>query len=243
MSRKKREGPGEINAGSMADIAFLLLIFFLVVTTMDQDEGILRQLPPPTDEVDPPEVAERNIFKVKVNRRDQLLVEESVMDITELKEATKKFYTNPQNRDDLPNMEQIDKAKCEERIQHYKQQLKQADEEKEQQFKKKLKQWEERKEAVDLVGSFKTLPSSALISLRNDRGTSYKTYIQVQNELTAAINELREEFVREHPAFSEFDSYDDLDADKREHQKYIKAVRQKIPKRISEAEPLDVAKD
>ena len=76
MARKKR-GLEEINAGSMADIAFLLLIFFLVTTTMDVDSGLLRKLPPPLDPEapKPPPIKERNVFTVLVNRNDQLLVE------------------------------------------------------------------------------------------------------------------------------------------------------------------------
>lgn len=242
MARKKREGPGEVNAGSMADIAFLLLIFFLVTTTMDMDEGILRQLPPPTDEVDPPDVPERSIFKVKVNRQDQLLVEDELMDIRQLKEATKKFYTNPQGREDLPKMRTIDMQTCNEKIAELEGKLQQADEEQEQAVEKSLKRWRERKKAVELLGEFKTLPDNALITLQNDRGTSYDMYIQVQNELTAAINELRDELVRTHPAFEGFDEYDDFEPNSKvEHQKYVKAVRQKYPQRISEAEPLDVA--
>jgi biopolymer transport protein ExbD len=64
----------EINAGSMADIAFLLLIFFLVTTTMDVDSGLSRQLPPLPDNTPPPKYNKRNLFVVLVNKNDQLLV-------------------------------------------------------------------------------------------------------------------------------------------------------------------------
>ena len=81
MARRKSSGPGEINAGSMADFAFLLLIFFLVTTTMDTDAGILRQLPPPIpiDAPEPPPVKEKNVYVVLVNKNDLLLVEGEVM--------------------------------------------------------------------------------------------------------------------------------------------------------------------
>jgi len=82
----------EINAGSMADIAFLLLIFWLVTTTIDSDEGIKRQLPPPiTDEIDPPPVRERNVFVVLVNANDDLLVEGDELKIGRLKQKAKDF--------------------------------------------------------------------------------------------------------------------------------------------------------
>lgn len=80
----RRSAP-EINAGSMADIAFLLLIFFLVTTTMDTDSGISRKLPPMQDEeVEPPVIKKKNIFQVLVSKNNELLVEDELMDLTEV---------------------------------------------------------------------------------------------------------------------------------------------------------------
>ena len=82
----------EINAGSMADIAFLLLIFWLVTTTIDSDEGIKRQLPPPVPpDIDVPQAKEQNVFNVKVNFLDQLLVEGEPLDLEQLKDKAKNF--------------------------------------------------------------------------------------------------------------------------------------------------------
>ena len=89
----KRSAP-EVNAGSMADIAFLLLIFFLVTTTIETDSGLNRKLPPMEDVVDPPIIKERNIFTVVVNKNNDLLVEEKPMDISELREAAVTFLDN-----------------------------------------------------------------------------------------------------------------------------------------------------
>ncbi|MGB2129058.1 MAG: ExbD/TolR family protein [Flavicella sp.] len=90
----KREIP-EINAGSMADIAFLLLIFFLVTTTMDVDSGISRKLSEkPPENYEAPIVKQKNIFEVNINRNDQLLVEDEEMQIGDIKEATIKFLDN-----------------------------------------------------------------------------------------------------------------------------------------------------
>ena len=90
----RRETP-EINAGSMADIAFLLLIFFLVTTTMNVDSGISKKLPekPPADYV-PPIIKEKNIFEVNINRNNELLVEGERMDVKQLKDAAVKFIDN-----------------------------------------------------------------------------------------------------------------------------------------------------
>ena len=85
-----RRAAPEVNAGSMADIAFLLLIFFLVTTTIETDSGINRKLPP-TDEIeDPPIIKERNIFTVVVNKDNRLLVEEELMDIKDLRKDMNK---------------------------------------------------------------------------------------------------------------------------------------------------------
>ncbi len=181
----------EINAGSMADIAFLLLIFFLVTTTMDVDSGISRALPPlPDPSVKPPKVNKRNLFVVLVNKNDQLLVRGKPGDINTLREEAKKFLSNPTNDPNLP---------------------------------------EKKMEYVEGLGEVEI--SKGVISLQNDRGTSYEMYIQVQNELTAAVNELRDEY-----ALQKFGvKYEDLkDEDLR------KAIRTAIPVAISEAEPKDV---
>lgn len=100
--RKSRAIP-EINAGSMADIAFLLLIFFLVTTTMDTDTGIAISLPPKLeqDQPPPPQIPERNVLKVLVNSNNQLLVEGELTDISSLREKTVKFITNRGNNPDL----------------------------------------------------------------------------------------------------------------------------------------------
>jgi biopolymer transport protein ExbD len=190
----KRDAP-EINAGSMADIAFLLLVFFLVTTTMDSDLGMMRKLPPtlPPDMPKPPPIKDRNVFVVLANANDQLLVEGELMDITELKEAAKEFIENPMNKETLPEKKQVD---------------------------------------VPIFGA--TMVSKQVISLQNDNGTSYKLYIQVQNELARAYNELREDL-----AMEEFGvSYESLIENK--EKKKVKAIKKVYPQRISEAEPKNV---
>lgn len=181
----------EINAGSMADISFLLLIFFLVTTTMDVDSGIVRRLPPPPEIDAPiPEVKERNIFNILVNKNDRLFIDNRWGDIRTLKAETKEFLANPSNREDLSE--------------------------------KKL-------ETIPFLGEYPV--SKGIISLKNDRGTSYEMYIQVQNELTAAVNELRDELSKQKfgKSFSELTDQD-----------VISAIQKAIPMPISEAEPEDI---
>jgi biopolymer transport protein ExbD len=182
----------EINAGSMADIAFLLLIFFLVTTTMDIDSGILRVLPPPIDEKapPPPPVRERNVLVVLVDQFDRLMVKGQIEDVKNLRSRTKEFITNPTNDIKMP---------------------------------------EKRTEYIEHLGDIEV--SRGVISLQNDRNTSYEMYITVQNELAAAVNELRDELSRQ--KFG-------LPFQELKNEEYNKAIRQAIPMAISEAEPKDV---
>lgn len=175
----------------MADIAFLLLVFFLVTTTMDTDFGLNRKLPPPEpDDVESPPVKERNVFEVLANAQNKLLVEGNVMEIKDLKEEAKRFIANPENDPDLPE-----------------------------------------KKVVDVPFFGETKVSKQVISLQNDRGTSYELYIQVQNELARAYKELRNELAREQFGKS-FEQLRDLGEKEK-----VKAVRKIYPMRISEAEP------
>ena len=103
MARKKRGVPG-INSSSTADIAFILLIFFLITTSMDTDKGLARQLPPPPQEQDPEDiiVKERNVLAVRLNASNQLMCGSEYIDIKDLKAKAKEFIVNPSNDDNLP---------------------------------------------------------------------------------------------------------------------------------------------
>ena len=187
----------EINAGSMADIAFLLLIFFLVTTTMDIDTGITRKLPPPPPEdMEDIKVKERNIFKVLVNKNDRLLVNNKPGDIRLLREQAKEFLSNPNLKNPNPPEDRPEK----------------------------------REKDIPLLGGI-VYVSKGVISLKNDRGTSYDMYIQVQNELAAAIRELRDEMSNQFFGMN-FDQLSDNDK--------IDAIQEAVPVAISEAEPENI---
>jgi len=175
MARKNR-GSNEINASSMADIAFLLLIFFLVTTTIAQDKGIQVLLPPWSEvEPDPTKLNKRNVFSVLVNKDNQLLVRGELANVDELRERAKEFILNPYKREDLAEA-----------------------------------------------------PTKAIISLKNDRGTKYDTYVEVYNELKAAYEELWDELAQR--KFGR-DYEDEMPTAMK------KAVRSEIPFVLSEAEP------
>ncbi|OIQ29375.1 MAG: biopolymer transporter ExbD [Bacteroidetes bacterium MedPE-SWsnd-G2] len=146
----KRAAP-EVNAGSMADIAFLLLIFFLVTTTIETDTGLSRKLPPIDDSEQDVIIKQKNIFTVLINGKDQLLVEDDLMDLDNLREEAIKFLDNGGGAGD---------DAC---------------------------SYCKGKRSPESSDN----PDKAIISLKNERETSYAMYISVQNELVAAYNELR----------------------------------------------------
>lgn len=227
---------GEINAGSMADIAFLLLIFFLVTTTMDRDTGILRMLPAPPEENQPlPPVKDKNVFIVLANNKDQLLVEGDLLDISQLKNKAIEFLTNPSDLPDLPTMKLTNPEAITENYNKAKANF--AANPKNPAAKSAVRKWEKKKIAADLIGRYRELPSSAIISLRNDRGTSYELYIQVQNELSSAVAQLRDELSKQKfgVLYTELDDKDPEDKNK------IIAIQQVYPVRISEAEPANIS--
>lgn len=181
-----RKTPG-LNTASSADIAFLLLTFFLLTSSINTEQGIPRRLPPPK----PPEerdivvdINKRNILAVRVNFNDAIMVNERIIGISELKEMAKNFLTNPANDPNLPVKEP---------------------------------------KSIEGIGDF--MVSKGVISLSNDQSTTYNMYVQVQNELQRAINELRDQV-----SLSYFGKkYNNLDT------ALQKSVQKAIPANISEA--------
>lgn len=242
MARRKVE---EINAGSMADIAFLILIYFLMTTTMDTDEGIPQMLPqkvpPEVAEMFKVEMKERNVFEILVNADDQLLVENEWVQIGDLKDMTKEFLENPQNKDDLPEMVTVTEQIAQYKLDSLKAQLNnlkgtdsvakaipfiEAD----------IEDWSSKLEAVKLAGPFKTLPKLSIISLRNDNGTSYKTYIAVLDQLQGAMNDLRNKWSQQIYKENYTDWNPSIEAD----QPKLKVIRAIVPSRIAEQEPNNI---
>ena len=201
----KRDLP-EINAGSMADIAFLLLIFFLVTTTMDVDTGISRKLPEKQDDVEPPILKEKNVFVVTVNRNNEILVEgDKFMTVDKIRAEAVKFIDNGGGFGNP--IDDAEPAECD---------------------------WCEGEK--DPASS--DHPNKAIISLESDRGTSYGTYIAVQNELVGAYTELRNKLSEKLYGVSYTQLIKDNKSRSTESLKAkIANVKGKYPQIISEAEP------
>ncbi len=188
-----RKVPG-INTGSMADISFLLLTFFLLTSSINSEQGIPRRLPPPNK--DPKDIIvdvnQRNVLTVLVSFKDELLVKNSLMEkiipIGELTNIAKEFLANPNNSPNLPEKET---------------------------------------ELIDNMGEYPI--SKGVISLTNDQGTTYRMYVQVQNELQRAVNELRDQVSLNY--FGK--KYEQLDT------ALQRSIQKAVPMNISEAPPID----
>lgn len=200
-----RRATPEVNAGSMADIAFLLLIFFLVTTTIEKDKGIARQLPPPIEEELDVVIKQKNLFIVNVNKNDQLLVEDELMELQDLRQAAIDFLDNGGAPAGSPEYCNYCKG-------------------------------ERSPESSDN-------PQKAVISVQNDRLTSYEMYISVQNELVAAYNTLRN---RESQRLFGWDFTEmkkgidegQITGEREERmQEQLKQIQELIPLKLSEAEP------
>lgn len=179
----------------MADIAFLLLIFFLVTTSMSTSTGLARRLPqplPPDMKAPDVDVNKRNIFVVKINSQNQLMVQGELMNVKELRKKAKEFIKNEANDPHLPVKEAVN---------------------------------------IPLLGVME-ITKDHVISLQNDVDTQYQAYIEVQNELVAAYNELRDELSKE--KFSKY--FAELNAEQQD------AIQKAIPQKISEAEPKNYGK-
>ena len=191
---KKRKMPG-LNTSSTADISFMLLIFFLVTTSMDTDQGLARTLPKPPEEDElnnEIKVKERNILNIRINKDDMLMIGDDYVDIRDVKPRAKEFIANPENRSNLPEL--------------------------------KPKQ-------IKLLGT-RMVTENHVISVQTDRGTSYGVYFQVQDQLVAAYNELRDELAKQEFGYK----YQFLTKEEQE------AIREVYPQKISEAEPKQYGK-
>lgn len=200
----RRKGAPEVNAGSMADIAFLLLIFFLVTTTIETDAGLDRMLPP----IEPPDtdvvIKQKNIFTVSINKSGQLLVEEELMSLEDLRDAAIAFLDNGGAPAGSPEYCNYCQGKRD--------------------------------------ASSSDNPQKAIISLKNDRETAYKTYITVQNELVGAYNDLRNRESRRlyNRDFTDMESEylnpETPSSVREELKEKVQRIQELFPQKLSEAE-------
>ena len=189
MAKKKKKMPG-LNTSSTADISFMLLIFFLVTTSMDTDSGLSRRLPQPPDKEQEDtqiDVKERNVLNVRLNAAGALMCNSEIIEIKQLRDRAKEFIANPNDLSSMPEKTAV---------------------------------------TIDLLGQC-YVTKNHVISVQTDRGTPYNVYFQVQNELVAAYNELRDELSK-----AKFGRPYEVLTDEQKV-----AIRAYYPQKISEAEP------
>jgi biopolymer transport protein ExbD len=175
--KKRKRDSAEINGSSMADIAFLLLIFFLVTTTINVDTGIGLVLPPPLEEdVDPPPIKERNLMNILVNQEGRIVMDEEFYQLGEVKARLIEFIKNPTQD---PNLAET--------------------------------------------------PDLAIVSIRTQRETPYRIYVDMLDEVMGAYKDLRDEAARANYGVP----YGALEEDSPQQEQ----VKDMYPKKISIAEP------
>ena len=226
MGKSKRKVPG-INASSTADISFILLIFFLVVTSMNSNFGLQVMLPNPPDEQqqDDPEVHERNLLKVYVNMDNEIMVtagkladgEKPLMlkvdELDELRELAKEFITAntpggkvndnyPEPKKNMDTITYINEAGLELSYPNG---------------------------VSNIVRN-----NQHVITLQTDRSTKYEVYFKVQEVLYSAYNDLREEFAKE--VYGVQNPEKELTADE------LELCRRRYVNMISEAQPIEIGK-
>ncbi len=229
----------EINAGSMADIAFLLLIFFLVTTTMDVDAGISRTLPlkrPVDPNIEYPEVHKRDVLEILANSNDQLLVEEKFVEIEDLRDIVMDFYTaNDNGMDNNPNMpmfEIVNPGSCNVKLAALNADLVKTPDNAD--LKREIEKWTSKLQLCSSMpgSTYYEMSNMSIIQLKNQANTSFGLYIEVQNILKSVVNELRQKMCDE----LDWGVYLELKEDGPvEDQDKLKMLRVLVPERIVEA--------
>ncbi|MEC8968855.1 MAG: biopolymer transporter ExbD [Bacteroidota bacterium] len=221
MAKKEIE---EINAGSMADIAFLLLIFFLITTTMNLPQVHEERLPQKSEmEI---LLNKTNVLQIQATKTDKIAIEEEFAELEDIKEAVRDFYVHKKGDPRWPEYTEVNKKKCEDTLLKLDEVLKVYPDAPLYNIERGI--WSSRLEAVNLIGAFPALPNSATVSIQLDNATSYDIYMQVLDQIMIGLNSLRDELSLEKfgVPFSKLNKKVDSDKAK------ISAIRQVYPKRI-----------
>ncbi|MEX2483953.1 MAG: biopolymer transporter ExbD [Brumimicrobium sp.] len=262
----KREAP-EINAGSMADIAFLLLIFFLVTTTMDKDTAYLRKIPKKVEKQDQPPIQKKNIYKININSKQVIQARDTTIrpdNIESLNGKIKHFYTT--NRDkkvdrkkNYPYYAFGSKALYQQRLNEAYDRLDIYEKQDEitdriekiiEQTNNEIEQWNKKIAMIELYTKFsgkKEMPEIALqahVRLESFIQTDYSAYVAVQSEVEKAVTELRNEEAEElfGVSYSEMNLYYQQNKLEntpkvKEYRKYMDLIELLYPLRIIEVKP------
>ncbi len=218
----------EINASSMADIAFLLLIFFLVTTTLHKEKVMEERLPQRVPEGQiPPLVLPKNVLEIVANRKDQILLEREPAEIEDIKAKVREFYIHPITAQNWPKLTPVRKAEVEAKLKLYKGYVAQnvvAYEDSVDLFEKKLA-------TIELVGDYNELSDKGMVTIQLDNSTKFDTYLKVLDQIMLGLNELRDEL-----SIEKFNiPYNRLNERDEDDRAKLKALRMVYPKRIMKA--------
>ncbi len=247
----KREIP-EINAGSMADIAFLLLIFFLVTTTMDKDTAMLRQMTMkielPPDYV-PPIVASRNLMKIQANAQGQLMIRKDLATVSDIRTRVREFYeANMLDEKDntMPRYNWVTQQFVDSNIRAIDQYIDALGSNMDTYVDFKLaerKEYEKRLKVIQTIGKpYREIELVAAIQIELQTRTNYELLVTILNEVKAAINDLRDEKANELFGISYRTMVQRGTTNKEKELEYadnIQLIEILIPERIVELKPAD----
>ena len=215
----------EINAGSMADIAFLLLIFFLITTTMNLPQVHEERLPQKSDVEFL--LNERNVLQIMANKNDKIGIEGEFAEITDIQSAVKKFYQHKDGTPNQPSYIEVTRKICEDTLESLENALNVYPDA--PLFKIEQDAWTRRLDACVAFGSgFHTLPNNATVSIQLDNSTTYVTYMSVLDQIMQGLNSLRDSLCQDRFGVSFEKLNDKVESDKQK----ISAIRQVYPKKI-----------
>tara|TARA_B100001287_G_scaffold268130_1_gene264056 strand:+ start:14311 stop:15006 length:696 start_codon:yes stop_codon:yes gene_type:complete len=215
----------EINAGSMADIAFLLLIFFLITTTMNLPQVHEERLPQKSDVEFL--LNERNVLQIMANKNDKIGIEGEFAKMEDIKNEVKKFYQHKPGTPNMPNYVEVTRKICEDTLESLDAALEAYPDA--ALYKIEKDAWNKRLDAcIAFGGGFMTLPNTATVSIQLDNSTKYETYMSVLDQIMQGLNSLRDSLSKEKFGVA-FDKLNDkVEIDKQK----ISAIRQVYPKKI-----------
>lgn len=245
----KREIP-EINAGSMADIAFLLLIFFLVTTTMDKDQAYLRQIPKKIEVQTPPvEVQERNILAIKANNMNQILIREQIVDIDRISEKVLEFYQSNEKKNvkgEFPFYSRISSTDITQRIKELDRVVEGLENQgaPEEMINVKLEEqngWVKKRDALALykAPALPEIDYQANIRIEVSNATHYEIFAKIHSEIQQAISELRDKEAKRlfNTPYESLKRKNELDANKLDQKDKLDLLDLLYPARIIEVTP------
>jgi hypothetical protein len=221
---------------------FPVLLYVTASAQIDTEQGILRQLPPPRKTQNTGTIALKDVFRVLVNGEDQIMIESEVAEVEDIRPRLRHWLTcsgvfeELGESDECAERQWLKSDELNHSIEQTRKLLEQASSEDQRDLERQLKRLERKQWALEYFGEYNEQAPYSYVSMRNDNGTSYEMYLQVQNELQGALLDLRNELALEHFGKTYVQLEEETESDEEAHRK-VWAIRAVYPQRITEAEP------